>query len=200
MAKKAQLSCRPQRLWTCIHQSQSTCLAKPWWKYGRSRLCGSLILWAVSVKKTGGSWSKSEIWPSWNTIQQCATGGVCRDKCCAEQGWVERVNAPELFRAQAAQGAAMSRRTKDTECIQPEKSEPAAEKITAVTQPCALRGGITWERKDGQMLPVDHMQLEGSSSTSSPFQLWIDLCRMQLAQGEVLPNNADTQMKQNHRN
>lgn len=50
------------------------------------------------------------------------------------------------------------------------------------------------------MLPVDHMQLEGSSSTSSVFQLWIDLCRMQLAQGETLPNNADIQTKQNHGN
>lgn len=78
------------------------------------------------------------------------------------------------------------------ECIHPEESEPTAEKITAVTQPCVLRGGITRDRKDGQMLPVDHMQLEGSSNTSSTFQLWIDLCRMQLAQGETLPNNADT--------
>lgn len=48
-------------------------------------------------------------------------------------------------------------------------------------------------RQEGrEMLPLDHMQLEGSSSTSSMFQLWIDLCRMQLAQGETLPNNADT--------
>lgn len=44
----------------------------------------------------------------------------------------------------------MRGRIKDTECIQPEKSEATAEQITAAAQPCVLRGGITRQRRTGK--------------------------------------------------
>lgn len=75
--------------------------------------------------------------------------------------WKELIQA-EQVPGKAAQGAAMSGRIKDTECIQPEKSEDNC----CYTALCS-QGWANTTQEDGQILPVDHMQLEGSSSTSS---------------------------------
>lgn len=74
------------------------------------------------------------------------------------------------------------------------------QRITAVTQPCVLRGGLTRQRRMGKRCLWTTGSLRTVQVHLPCSMLSIDLCRMQLAQGDTPPNNADTQMKQNHRN